>query len=73
MASLAVPAQRLVVVGTVLGADGAPMKAANVTLYPIRSPRIPLLEMPSLIIATAEASADGSYRLEADTSGVFQL
>ncbi len=65
--------QGLVVVGTVLGADSTPMTAANVTLYPIRSPMIPLLEMPSLVIATAEAGADGSYRLEADTSGVFQL
>ncbi len=65
--------QRLVVVGTVVGSDGTPMEAANVTLYPMRSPMIPLLEMPSLVIATARAAADGSYRLEADTSGVFQL
>jgi thiol-disulfide isomerase/thioredoxin len=65
--------QRLVVVGTVVGSDGTPMEAANVTLYPMRSPMIPLLEMPSLVIATARTAADGSYRLETDTSGVFQL
>lgn len=66
-------ARSIVVTGTVLGSAGAPMRMANVTLYPMRSPSIPLLESPSLVLSTAQASSDGSYRLEADTSGVFQL
>jgi thiol-disulfide isomerase/thioredoxin len=70
---LPIQAQGLVVVGRIVGSDGLAMKAANVTLYPVRSPMLPLLEVPSLVIATTEAASDGSYRLEADTSGVFQL
>jgi thiol-disulfide isomerase/thioredoxin len=50
--------------GTLLGADGRPMRMAHVGLYPLAGEGA---------IQTVQVAADGSYVLDTDSLGVFSL
>lgn len=64
--------QTIQISGTLLGYDGNPVTVANVTLYPVIS-EIWLPKKPPEAIQSVRVTSDGTFRFNADTTGVFTL